>query len=349
MGILYVVLFLLISIWLYITIKKIKAGKSSFKRTFTVLGTMLIVYFFIGCFVLLVFNGAGRHVDVKAEVPSLTINKNGKSLIVNKVAIKVPNGQSNGISTSVSSFEFIAVNRVTGQKEWTKKSNWQDYVIGQTNNEMIVINTKKKKLTFIDLLTGKESMSEKEFYQKVPGIEGKLSYNFTDYYIDNKKDMYVYGIDNHYYKIDLKDFSLKESDNYKKIINDHTFDNAFFKTGDLQVFAANDETQKEIQDALKEINSHLINLSILAYDKKDSTGYISYNEKRNDDSLTFSKVNLQNKKVLWSTTIQTTNEIIGFIENNDLYIQSAGYVYRISLTDGKVQYKYSYLWNKSVK
>ncbi|WP_342540757.1 PA2928 family protein [Heyndrickxia sp. FSL K6-6286] len=347
-GILYFILLILISFWLYRMIKNKLAGKGSFRRGFSVLGIMLIIYFMIGCFVLLIFNGAGRHVDVKAESPTLTIQKNGKSLVVNKVSVKVPNGQSNGISTSVSSFEFIAVNSDTGKKEWTKKSNWQDYVLGQTNNEMIVINPKKKKLSFIDLLTGKETMTEKELYQKVPELKGNLSYEFTDYFIDKKEDMYIYGLDNHYYKLDLQNYTLKEDDSYKKIVNDHTFDHSFFQKGSLPVFSANENDQKELMNTLNEINTHFINPSILAYDSKESIAYISYQTKRNEQSLTLSKVNLQSKKVNWSTTVETNNEIMGYIEDNDLFIQSAGNLYRISLKDGKLHFKYEYLWNKSV-
>ncbi|GIN86366.1 hypothetical protein J6TS2_27520 [Heyndrickxia sporothermodurans] len=348
LGIIYFILFLVIAFWLFLTIKKRRFGKGSFKRAGIFLSLLLIFYFVIGSLALLTFSGAGRHVEVNSEAPTVTMNKNGKSIIVNKVRARIPNGHSNGVSTSTSTFEFIAVNSGTGKKEWTKKSTWQDYVIGQTKDDMIIMNPKKKQLSFIDMMTGKKSLSEDELYQKLPKLKGNLSFEMTDYFIENKKNMYLYGLDNQYYKIDLEKFTLNKSDNYKTILEEHTFESPFFLKGRFLANEISEDDQQLINDALKEINSRFINLSILAYDPKNSVAYISYSPKRNDPSLTISKVKIPNKKIIWSTSIQAGDESSGFMEENNMYFQTNGYLYKISLENGKILFKYSYLWNKSI-
>ena len=50
------------------------------------------------------------------------------------------NGRTNGISTSNSLFQVISVNSQTGERMWSKRLGWRDYLIGQTD-QYVVLNS----------------------------------------------------------------------------------------------------------------------------------------------------------------------------------------------------------------
>lgn len=67
----------------------------------------------------------------------------------------IPNGRTNGISTSNSLFQVISVNSQTGERMWSKRLGWRDYLIGQTDQYVVLNNADNEAIYLLDTKTGK--------------------------------------------------------------------------------------------------------------------------------------------------------------------------------------------------
>lgn len=309
----------------------------------TSIGIMLVIEFLAGSFFLVVFNAAGRSVSVNLDSATVVVEKNGQPLAINKVRMKIPNGQSNGISTSISHFELVAVDVNTGGTSWHRKSYWQEYVIGNTNMGILTVNPKKEKLHFIDPLTGKTALTEKELVAQFPGLKDNLSYSFTDYRVVSSDELYLFALDGSYYKVDFAGMKATASPEYKEFLS-----NSFFNKAPVGL---SDEEVRAVGDQLKKLYPDLQEMILLFAEPGGTTALVGYHEKRNEKTWSLSRVSLQEPKSLWKTKVDNPgNETYGGTKSgNALLIFSNGKQYKLDWETGQIIYEYIYRWNKTVK
>ncbi len=82
------------------------------------------------------FFGMFRSVTIEEKKCDVFILKKTKGLTSIERMI-IPNGRTNGISTSNSLFQVISVNSQTGERMWSKRLGWRDYLIGQTDQYVV--------------------------------------------------------------------------------------------------------------------------------------------------------------------------------------------------------------------
>lgn len=313
------------------------------KNLAATIGVVLFIEFLAGSFFLLVFNAAGRSVSINLDSQTVMVEKDGQPLSINKVRMKIPNGHSNGISTSISHFELVAVDVNTGETSWHRKSYWQEYVIGNTSMGILTVNPKKEKLQFIDPLTGKTALTEKELVAQFPGLKDNLSYSFTDYRAVSPDELYLFALDGSYYKVDFAGMKATTSPEYKEFLS-----NSFFNKAPLGL---SDEEVRAVGDQLKKLYPDLQEMILLHADPGGNTVLVGYHEKRNEKTWSLSRVSLQEPKSLWKTKVDNPgNETYGGIKSgNAVLIFSNGKQYKLDWDTGSMMYEYIYRWNKTVK
>jgi hypothetical protein len=327
--------------------------KSQFKRSrtkplrlktlTTIIMITLLVEFGIGSFVLLVFNGAGRSVRIQVDSPVMVAGDDAAPIAISKMRMVIPNGQSNGISTSVSHFELIGIDMNTGQRRWHRKSGWQEYVIGNTGQGILTVNAKKKKLQFIDPLTGKTSLTEKELVAQYPELKDNLSYSYTDYRVTSTRELYLYAQDGSYYKVDFAEKKTSVNAEYKELLTTASRTAAAIGLSDTEGQA--------ISEQLSKLYPELLDKTVLHAESGSTTILIGYYHKRNDKLWSISQVSLQEHSILWKTQMDRPKDQSYAVVHSDntALIFSNGKQYHLNMETGKMDYEYIYRWNKTVK
>lgn len=311
------------------------------------IGVVLLIEFLAGSFFLVVFNAAGRSVSLELDSPALIAGEAEHPLFISKMRMRIPNGHSNGISTSISHFELIAVDVNTGQTAWQRKSYWQEYVIGHTSQGILTVNPKKKKVQFIDPLTGKTALSEKELVAEFPDLADNLSYSFTDYHAASPDELYLYALDGSYYKVDFAGRKATASPEYKEFLKP-------FSANKIAIGISAEEVQA-VGDQLKKLYPDLLETVLLYADSGGTTALVGYHEKRNEKTWTISLVSLKEHNLLWKSKVNdsangTPGVTLAAIKiGNAALILSNGKHYKLDWETGKIVYEYLYRWNKTVK
>ncbi|MCM3225664.1 PA2928 family protein [Terribacillus saccharophilus] len=317
-------------------IRSIKRS-SSLKKVIGMVILLLVGEFIIGSFVMTVFHAAGRSVTMSLDSP--TIVAEDDELAINKIRMRIPNGQSNGISTSASRFQIIAVDLETGEKKWSRKAIWQEYVLGQTEEGILVVDMKNEELYFLDAATGEVRLNEEEWTEKYPELADNVSYEQSDYYIDDTGGLYLYALDGKYYRV--ADGQLSEDPTYEKEVQ-----KGFF--GDEE----NGEAERA-QQIVQELYSDLLEAQPILGTEKDDSMLLVYKEKRNQDQVTVARVSTEESVIRWKVPVDYQEEpgvspVDTFFEEDATFVLAAGELYKISEPDGMLEYVYQYRWNKQV-
>ncbi len=311
------------------------------------IGVVLLIEFLAGSFFLVVFNAAGRSVSLELDSPALIAGEEKHPLFISKMRMRIPNGHSNGISTSISHFELIAVDVNTGQTAWQRKSYWQEYVIGHTSQGILTVNPKKKKVQFIDPLTGKTALTEKELVAQFPGLADNLSYSFTDYRVPSPDELYLYALDGSYYKVDFAGRKATASPEYKEFLKP-------FSSNKTAIGISAEEVQA-VGDQLKKLYPDLLETVLLHADPGGTTALVGYHEKRNEKTWTISLVSLKEHNLLWKSKVDDSENgtpgvnLAAIKIGNAALIMSNGKQYKLDWETGQIVYEYIYRWNKTVK
>ncbi len=338
--------FMIVSCLLFLRkrVKKILKREKNIKDTIWGVISILISEFLIGSFVLITFNGGLSNVRVELESPTILVGESNNMLAINKMRMVLPNGVEHGITTNVVKFTLVAVDLKDGKKCWTRLSGWQEYIIGESTNGLLIVNTKKKVLNFINPKSGKVDITEKEFVERFPELKDNLSYNQNDYYLVSKYELYIYALDGKYYKVDMVNNSVTESPDYKKILSER-----FSYSNNISGLSSED--LQWVAEACTTYYSDLLDVNILwAEDRK--TALISYHQKRNDDKISVSLVSLNEHSIKWTTPIEYNfsgmmNNSISISKEDDwFYIISNGNLYKLRQENGNIEYIYQYRWNK---
>jgi hypothetical protein len=300
---------------------------------------MLVVEFFIGSFFLLIFTTGFSQIVFTSESP-IVISNEKQPMLVNKVEKRVPNGTTNGISTSNTSFLLSSIDLNSGKENWHRHSSWQEYLIGATPNGLFMVNTKKESVYFLDQKTGKQKLSEEEWIKEIPELAGNLSYAYTDYCIV-KEALYFYGLDGNYYKVDLKTNQVTEKEEYQEIIRNQN------------LFALEHTSSRENTDLQKQVATlypKLLEVT-LGTKQNDQTALVVYKAKRNAKNAELALVATEEPKIYWQATLALSEDtdltdIQVFSEKDKIYALTGKDVYKLQAQTGKVVYKYSYQLNQ---
>ncbi|HEX3078062.1 MAG TPA: PA2928 family protein [Lachnospiraceae bacterium] len=342
--IIYSVMFVSISLFLIKHVKQMKAKEKKIKDSIWAVIIILLTEFLIGSFFLVVFNGALSTVKIELESPIVIVEEGNNTLAITKMRMVLPNGVEHGITTNTVKFTLVAVDLEEGSKCWTRLSGWQEYIIGESAYGILTINNKKEELYFIDPLTGKTSLTEKEWVQKFPVLKDNLSYSEYDYYLVSENELYLYALDGKYYKADLVSNTITESPDYKDIVSEKFF-------GSSNSSELSDEELQWITKSCTTYYSDLLNVRILWAEDRNSA-LISYQKKRNEENLTISMVSLKEDLIKWTTEIDynetgtLADSISVSAKNGSFYVISDGNLYKLRQDSGKVEYIYQYRWNK---
>ncbi len=324
-------------------VKKILKREKNIKDTIWGIISILFSEFLIGSFVLIAFNGALSNVRVELESPTILAGESNNALVINKMRMVLPNGVEHGITTNIVKFTLVAVDLKDGSKCWTRLSGWQEYIVGESTNGLLILNNKKKVLNFINPKTGKIDITEKEWVEKLPELKDNLSYNENDYYLASENELYLYALDGKYYRVDMVNNVVSESPDYKNILSERFY---FFNN----ISGLSSDELQSVEQACITYYSDLLDMNILWAD--GSTALISYHQKRNDDKISVSMVSLNEHSIKWTTPIEYNftgmmNHSISISKDDDwFYIISNGNLYKLSQENGSMEYVYQYRWNK---
>ena len=119
---------------------------------------ILLVYLAVVHFAGLIFFGMFRSVTIEEKVRRFILKN--ERLNFNR-ANDYSNGRTNGISTSNSLFQVISVNSQTGERMWSKRLGWRDYLIGQTDQYVVLNNADNEAIYLLDTKTGKKSFPKR--------------------------------------------------------------------------------------------------------------------------------------------------------------------------------------------
>ncbi|WP_235473387.1 PA2928 family protein [Lysinibacillus macroides] len=170
------------------------------KRSRVVTAIILLIAFFSASnFAMFIFGLAGRGFPIQNEE---------QDIAVQMVRGLENNGVSHGITQIISHYLMIVVNLQTGEKQWVKSACHKEKLIGHFMDGLLVHHRDGEfgQLSLLDIETGKELLSEKEFRQQHKALIDILSNGPHDI-VALPNNLYVEGVDGKFYRYDGKHLS----------------------------------------------------------------------------------------------------------------------------------------------
>lgn len=332
-----------LSLFIYIPrqIYQIRKKEQSLGKTFWKFSRFLLTVFFLFSLLLWGFNELVEPKRIELDSPVVIYNLKEKPISVVKIRKTTPNGTENGITTSFSSFLISAIDIHSGEKLWSRISTWQEYLVGETNEGLLVLNNKKKTLYFLNPKTGKKQTDEKDLLQKFPILADNLSYMYTDYAITSPDEIYLYGLDGRYYRMNLATNELTEDPSYSDKIQPFT---ERWNDG-----AVNNAKQIE---KIVTLYPELMGVGLVESQQTDKQ-LVIYQKKRNDNRQTLALLDLTKRDLIWEqlldATAENTSTSLDFYQDVKFaYAWTGRYQYKINKETGRVAYQYDYKRGKQV-
>ncbi|WP_076758063.1 PA2928 family protein [Edaphobacillus lindanitolerans] len=326
-----------ISLFIYIPrqIRQIRLEKQSAETMFLKLGRLLLMEFFLFSSLIWGLNHLIVPNRIELDSPVVLFDLDEKPVSVMKIRKTTPNGVEHGISTNISSFLISANDLHSGERLWSRISTWQEYLIGGTTEGLLLLNNKKKTLYFINPETGKKEMNEKEFLEKFPVLADNLSYLYTDYAVANPDELYLYGLDGRYYRINFTTKEITEDPAYADQIR------PFSEVWDDE--AAN--KQAEV-GKIEELYPELMDVGLIETGQADQQ-LVVYQKKRNDRRQTLALLDLTKRHVIWEQLLDAPpeNADTSLVIDQDeqfAYAWTGRYQYKINKQTGEVVYQYDH-------
>jgi len=316
-----------------------------------------ILYTFLGNLLMIVFGLAGRSFPINSESPIYT--DDAQEIAVQMVEGSENNGTSNGISQIISHHLIIAINLQTGEKQWTKPSSSKETLIGNFMGGLLVHHRDGEygKLSLLDMKTGEEKLSEKEFTEKhkqLIDVLDKGSHNIV--LLEN--NLYLEGIDGKFYRFDGK--KLIEDNKAEKYLS-----TKFFIESDIPGYFASHNQPLEDYEEVREFSSNVLagpaiqiykNLepAVLDVDLQQQTAIVSYRQTKREsaDSIVLS-YDMKNHHIIWEENIgvvnaEQKNPGVRTLEN--YYAIQAGDEFLLLDEDTKKElFRYQLRWNRPVR
>ncbi|UQW98950.1 hypothetical protein M2M59_08040 [Rummeliibacillus sp. G93] len=331
----------ILSLFIFIPrqIYQLKKKEQTLGKMFLKFSSFLITVFFVFSCLLWGFNGLFAPKRIELESPVVLFDLKEKPISVVKISKTTPNGTENGITTNFKGFLMSAIDLHTGKKLWSRISTWQEYLVGETSEGLLVLNNKKKTLYFIDPKTGKKQADEKDFLNKFPVLEDNLSYMYTDYSIKGLNKVYLYGLDGRYFKLNLATNEIKEDPSYADKIRT-------LPVGwDESVAGVEKRSEK-----IKKLYPELMGVRLVE-SKPVEKQLIVYQKKRNDNRQTLALLDLTKQDLIWEQLLDAplenaTTSLEVFADTKFVYAWTGRYQYKINNETGKVVYQYDYKLGK---
>ena len=273
--------------------------------------SLLIIYIVVSNALMIVFGLAGRSFPIKSD-SSIYIDESQK-IAVQMVQGSEKNGTSNGITHLISHYLIVAVNLETGEKQWTKSASYKETLIGNFMGGLLVHHRDGEvgQLSLLDIETGKEILSEKEFRQQHQPLIDILS-NSAQQLIALQNKLYLEGVDGHFYHYDGK--TLNKDDNAKNYIAAR-----FFIESDLPGYFATHQQPlddyEEIQDLSHQVlsepairNYQNLEPKVMDVDLAKGTALLSYRRtQRESADHMLVLYDMRKHQLLWEEKIGAIN------------------------------------------
>lgn len=329
-----------------------------FKRRLNVaLIVTFILYAFLGNLLMIVFGLAGRSFPINSESPIYT--DDAQKIAVQMVEGSENNGTGNGITQIISHHQIIAINLQTGEKQWTKSSSSKETLIGYFMGGLLVHHRDGEygKLSLLDMTTGREKLSEREFTEKHKQLIDVLDIGSHNIVLLGN-NLYLEGVDGKFYSFDGK--KLAEDNNAETYLS-----TKFFIESDIPGYFASHNQPLENYDEVREFSSNVLaepsiqtfkNLepAVLDVDLQQQTAIVSYRKTKREsaDSIVLS-YDMKNHRIIWEENIgvvntEQKNPGVRTLEN--YYAIQAGDEFLLLDKDTrKEMFRYQLRWNRPVR
>ena len=273
--------------------------------------SLLVIYLVVSNGLMIVFGLAGRGFPIKSD--SSIYTDESQKIAVQMVQGSENNGTTNGITHVISHYLIVAVNMETGEKQWTKSASYKETLIGNFMGGLLVHHRDGEygQLSLLDIKTGKEILSEKEFRQQHQPLIDILS-NGAQQLIALQNKLYLEGVDGHFYHYDGK--NLNKDDNAKNYIAAR-----FFIESDLPGYFATHqqplEDYEEIQNFSHQVlsepailNYQNLEPKVMDVDLANGTALVSYRRtQRESADHMLVLYDMKKHQLLWEEKIGAIN------------------------------------------
>lgn len=316
-----------------------------------------IIYAFLGNLLMIAFGLAGRSFPIHSESPIYT--DDAQKIAIQMVEGSENNGTSNGITQIISHHQIVAINLQTGEKQWSKYSSSKETLIGNFMGGLLVHHRDGEygKLSLLDIQTGKEKLSEKEFAKKHKQLIDVLE-NGSHNIVLLQNNLYLEGVDGKFYSFDGK--KLSEDNKAEKYLS-----TKFFVETDIPGYFASHNQPLEDYDKVRDFSSNVLaepaiqaykNLepAVLDVDLQQQTAIVSYRQTKREsaDSIVLS-YDMKNHRMLWEENIGVVNteqKNPGVRTFENYYAIQAGDEFLLLDKDTKKEmFRYQLRWNRPVR
>jgi len=316
-----------------------------------------ILYVFLGNLLMIVFGLAGRSFPINSESPIYT--DDAQKIAVQMVEGSENNGTSNGITQIISHHQIIAINLQTGEKQWSKYSSSKETVIGNFMGGLLIYHRDGEygNLSLLDIQTGKEKLSKKEFAKKHKQLIDVLN-NGSHNIVLLQNNLYLEGVDGKFYRFDGK--KLMEDTKAEKYLS-----TKFFIESDIPSYFASHNQPLEDYEEVREFSNHVLaepaiqtykNLepAVLDVDLQQQTAILSYQQtKRESADRILLLYDMKNHRILWEENIGVVNteqKNPGVRTLQNYYAIQAGDEFLLLDKDTKKEmFRYHLRWNRPVR
>ncbi|MEK5232269.1 PA2928 family protein [Lysinibacillus sp. FSL K6-0232] len=169
---------------------------------------LIVMLIWLGAsnFAMLIFGLAGRGFSIQAE--SAIYTNEEQDIAIQMVRGLENNGTVRGMTQMISHYLIVGVDVQTGEKQWTKSASYKEKLVGNFMDGLLVHHRDGEfgQLSLLDIETGKELLSEKEFRQQHKPLIDILS-NGAHELLAVQNNLYVEGVDGKFYRYDGKNLN----------------------------------------------------------------------------------------------------------------------------------------------
>jgi len=315
---------------------------------------LLVFYLLISNALMMVFGLAGRSFPIKSD--SSIYTDESQKIAVQMVQGYENNGRSNGITHLISHYLLVAVNLESGEKQWTKSASYKETLIGNFMGGLLVHHRDGEfgQLSLLDIETGKEILSEKDFRQQHQPLIDILS-NSAYQMVALQNELYLEGVDGNFYRYDGKTLNKNPK------VEGYLSARFFIESGLPGYFATHQQTLEDYQEVQELSQNVLTEPAIQAYqnlepkvidvDIAENTALVSYRQtQRKSADHMLLLYDMKKHQMIWE-------EKIGAINSNqqqprvrtlekDYVIQTGDQLLVLDKNSKKMTVQYHLRWNR---
>lgn len=311
-----------------------------------------ISYAFFSSFVMIVFGLAGRSFPINAVSPVYA--DDSQNIAIQMVRGTENNGTSNGITQLISHYQIIAIDLKSGEKQWTNSSSGKETIIGPFMGGLLIHHRDGEvgKLSLLNIQTGKEELSKKEFAQKHKSLIDILDQGTYNLMVWQNK-LYLEGIDGKYYQFDGK--NLSEDSEAENLLSarfslDSDLPNDFDSHIEKEEYQEIEELMSDLlaEPAIQSFEN--LGVHVLDVNPQDKTAIVTYQEtKRESANRMIFLYDMNEHRILFEENIGAVNaeqKVPGLRVLKSYYaIQAGDEFILLDKKTGKEILRYHLRWN----